>query len=688
MPGSPQAKQLKDSVNKKQAMLHVSQTSTSVVTSTTTTKHNSSAQNDDLFSNPVKINTGVKDSPPISQKKPVNSASANANSSVTKSSLSIKRHFIKTTSVSSSNTTQQPAPSKTSTPKVEIKKVKRQVSSERSESGGGSSSSNNKPKLEIERTNVRKSFRETLQSRMSEFEHPSIPKMTEDEVEEFATSLESEMFIFFNKDTRDKYKVKFRSLRFNLSDFKNKSLLERICAKKLSPKQLVKLPPAALASDELSKWREEENKHQLEIITKSELDALTQNKIVLKTHKGEEILETKTDAVNISLPDENDVESMIKGTVLNVDDPLGKYDRSTSLHASGQSINSPLSSPSISSSTGLKSDSHHSRSRSKSRGRDHHHHKSSSSKHKKSEHHRSRSNERHHHSSSSHRSNEKSRNREKSHERDRDRSKKTDDKRHHHRDKSRGSDKSSKSKDHQKAKDVKRHHQKEVGKEKVEIKPEQEDVDIVGKILDSMGVHLDCKPKQETASENQAAETAAELKTEVSSSSVKTAATTISTDPVNEHQLEIEIYSGNMYMAEVTKFDVRASIVSGNADDIAKNFAPQMEIVGRIEPKTVWDYLGKVRKLPGKELVVLRFSSSDQSAYFTLFSYLHSRQRYGVIKSPSPHIKDFYVITVEAGRSLPPVLLPIAGPGFVEGEEHKPDLLLGVILKILPESKV
>ncbi|KAG5678568.1 hypothetical protein PVAND_008231 [Polypedilum vanderplanki] len=710
-PGSSQAKQLKESVNKKNTLFR--QTSLNVITSTSQTtptasviKNKHITSGDDLFSNPVKINTGAKDSPTIipTKKSTPTQQNQQPSSSVhsVKNSSSVKPHLNKST-----NSPLSPALNKPSTPKSAepIKKFKKQEPEEKQ--GNKTSSGNSKAKPESERTNVRNNFKTTLKQRMNEFDHPTIAKMTDEEIDKFATAVESEMFIFFNKDTKDKYKNKFRSLRFNLSDTKNKTLLEKICAKKLSPKQLVQLPPAALASEELSKWREDENKHQLEIITKSELDALSQNKIVLKTHKGEEILETKSDPVNISLPDENDIESVIKGTVLSVDDPLGKYDRSISLNVStGQSVNSPLSSPSISSSTGRKSDSyhHHSRSRSKSRGRDHHHHKSS--KHKKNERHRSRSPKHHHHSSSSHHSRDKSRgerSRDRSHEKDRDYSKKrTDDHKSHHRDKSRSNenDKStSKTKDHHhhhkegsfSSKDSKRHHhQKEVKQEKgeikpekIEIKPEQEDVDIVGKILDSMGVHLDTKPKTDVKDDK----TENSSKSEVSSSFSDSIAPLKTTDPLNEHQLEIEIYSGNMYMADVTKFDVTASIVSGNVDDITKYFMPQLEIVGRIEPKTVWDYLGKVKKLPGKELVVLRFSSSDQSAYFTLFSYLHSRQRYGVIKSPSIHIKDFYVITVEASRPLPQVLLPIVGPGFVEGEEHKPDLLLGVILKILPESK-
>lgn len=738
-PGSHQANQLLSKVSKN-AQQPSNSTVTSpkeVITSTSThppttphagTKHHHHPPPiipaaDELFSNPVKIHTGAKEvvqSPVLKKSMSIQSpAIARSNSNNAKSISTASRPALtKQSSVSSSTSSKSVA-----SPKVqsESKKIKRQVSDEKPQIQ--STPSNSKLKIESERQNVRTNLKATLIQRMKDIEDSSVPKMKDEEIEKFATSIEHEMFRFFNKDTRDKYKVKFRSLKFNLSDTKNKTLIERICLKKLTPKQLVELPSSELASKELSKWREEENKHQLEIITKAELDALAQTKMVIKTHKGEEILETKNTSADISLPEE-DIESAIDKTVLSMEDPHHKYDlsRSISLNVSGNhSVSSPLSSPSISSSTGRKSESHHndshSRSRSKSRGRDHHHHHhKSSSKHKKNEHrHRSRSPKHHH--SSHHHSRDKShdrehhsrdKSREKSNERDHSKKRSEDHHHHHHRDKSRSNEKektaNSKSKDRETTKDSKKHHHthnkdtKEapvvVKKEKEEhpiekiiipeIKPEQKDVDIVGKILDSMGVHLDTKIK----TEDEKTPITDEIKSEVTSSSLNNEIIPITLDPVNEHQLEIEIYSGNMYMADVAKFDVTASVVSGNVDDIIKLFVPQMEIVGRIEPKTVWDYLGKVKKLPGKELAVIRFSSTDEAAYFQLFSYLHSRQRYGVIKSPAPNIKDFYLITVEAIRPLPPVLLPIVGPGFIEGDEHKPDLLLGVILKLTPENRV
>ncbi|CRK92671.1 CLUMA_CG006241, isoform A [Clunio marinus] len=580
-PGSSQAQQLL-ARNRNQSEASTS----SIQTQKSTSQQQSKAVGEDLFSNPIKINSGATPSPTIvaNVKKSPSQSQHSGNSVAIRSVASVKntsgsnnvRQAISGTVSSSANQKS----SQILKPDVVKKVIKRQVSESESQSYGSSSG---KCKTEQERLSVRNILRDTLKNRMQEFDHPQISRMNDEEIADFSKETERQMFLFFNKDTRDKYKTKYRSLKFNLGDVKNKTLLEKICAKKLTPKQLVELPSAALASEELAKWREDENKHQLEIITKSELESLAQNKIVVKTHKGEEIIETKSAPTDILVPVVDDVESVIAKTVLSVDDPHGRYDlsRSISLNASGGS-GSDSKNIEVKSMDNVKTSIEH-------------------------------------------------------------------------------------------------------------IQPDQQDVDLVGRILDSMGVHLDTLSSK---TEKKKEETGTLLKPELQTNDIDVMATTSNVfmpvdtiEPV-EKRLPIEIYSGNMHMADVASFDVTASVVSGNVDDILKLLPAQLEIAGRIEPHTVWDYLEKVKKMTGKELCILRFSSTDVAGYFNFFSYLHSRERYGVIKVLSPKIKDFYVVPVEANRPVPKVLLPLIGPGFVEGEDHKPDLLLGVILKISSDNKI
>ncbi|KAH8294940.1 hypothetical protein KR018_004466 [Drosophila ironensis] len=196
-----------------------------------------------------------------------------------------------------------PISSARSLPKKDKEKEKEKPATSSIVSAASLNRSASKP--EPVRIGIRRSLKEQLLARIKEAQDAakdssqkvSTAWPTVAEVEHFARSVESEMFHSFGRDVGAKYKAKYRSLMFNIKDRKNKTLFEKICAKQVEPKQLVRMTPEQLASQELAKWREEENRHQLDMIKKSELDML----YAVKTHKGEEVIDSK---VEVSLPDE------------------------------------------------------------------------------------------------------------------------------------------------------------------------------------------------------------------------------------------------------------------------------------------------------------------------------------------------------------------------------------------------
>jgi len=145
-----------------------------------------------------------------------------------------------------------------------------------------------KPETEPIRVNIRKTLTELLSSRIKATEDL---KLTDEEIADLALNIELEMYKYF-KDTGSKYKAKYRSLVFNIKDTKNLTLFRKIADRSLTPDAVVRLSPDEMASQELAEWREKETKHQLEMIKKNELDLMAQAKsIVVKTHKGEQIIE-------------------------------------------------------------------------------------------------------------------------------------------------------------------------------------------------------------------------------------------------------------------------------------------------------------------------------------------------------------------------------------------------------------
>lgn len=91
-----------------------------------------------------------------------------------------------------------------------------------------------KPQENI-RENVQKTVFEQLMNRLKGIEDL---KLTEDEVKNISTEIESQLFKCFG-DTGQKYRNKYRSLIFNIKDAKNQTLWRRICEKSINPYELV-----------------------------------------------------------------------------------------------------------------------------------------------------------------------------------------------------------------------------------------------------------------------------------------------------------------------------------------------------------------------------------------------------------------------------------------------------------------
>ncbi|KAL3183225.1 hypothetical protein MRX96_034277 [Rhipicephalus microplus] len=98
-----------------------------------------------------------------------------------------------------------------------------------------------------------------------------------------------ELFKVF-RDTGTRYKSKYRSLVFNIKDSRNQGLFRKILRGKIAPDRLVRMTPEELASKELARWREQENKHAIEMIKKEQMEAaqnVSSHALLKKTHKGE-----------------------------------------------------------------------------------------------------------------------------------------------------------------------------------------------------------------------------------------------------------------------------------------------------------------------------------------------------------------------------------------------------------------
>ncbi|XP_061114187.1 death-inducer obliterator 1-like isoform X2 [Conger conger] len=140
------------------------------------------------------------------------------------------------------------------------------------------------------------------------------------------------------------------------------------------------------------------------------------------------------------------------------------------------------------------------------------------------------------------------------------------------------------------------------------------------------------------------------------------------------------LWKGFINMHSVAKFVTKAYLVSGSSECLKEDLPDTIHIGGRISPDIVWDYVAKIRTSVTKELCLIRLhpaSEEEEVAYISLFSYLNSRGRFGVVANNSQRIKDLYLIPLGAKASIPSKLIPIEGPGL---ETNHPNLLLGLAI--------
>ncbi|XP_047397513.1 death-inducer obliterator 1 isoform X2 [Sciurus carolinensis] len=140
------------------------------------------------------------------------------------------------------------------------------------------------------------------------------------------------------------------------------------------------------------------------------------------------------------------------------------------------------------------------------------------------------------------------------------------------------------------------------------------------------------------------------------------------------------IWKGFINMQSVAKFVTKAYPVSGCFDYLSEDLPDTIHIGGRIAPKTVWDYVGKLKSSVSKELCLIRFhpaTEEEEVAYISLYSYFSSRGRFGVVANNNRHVKDLYLIPLSAKDPVPPKLLPFEGPGL---ESPRPNMILGLVI--------
>lgn len=553
---------------------------------------------------------------------------------------------------------------------------------------------------ESTRARSKSSLKETLWNRCKDATDLEIDEQT---VEQVATEVEEALYRLFNKDVGTKYKNKYRTLIFNIKDPKNLGLFRKIIEKQITPGQLVKMSTEELASKELAEWREQEAKHQLDIIQKTELELMNMsNKYLVKTHKGEEIIEEAGKELD-------EGESATSTTTVVPAPLLEALQDTTSKHKSHlfdlncqictnkikeEDVEKDKSSTSSSNTSSRKKNDKSSRQSS-------HHSESSSKRSEKDRRDRDRKKRDHDKERSRHRP---SRSKERHHRHRSDREKERAKERKKEDDKKEDAKKEEVKKEQVKKEDVKKD---EIKKEDVkidEIKKEdkvptpesvKQDPEI-GEVLtvkQDNGASIDESEALPVASADDMVvdvqpvqEKKKEEEEEPSSKQEPTSTVSIKTPEQQSSPPESGpvVWKGIINSVETGKVNVQALDMSGTSDLADLEMPSSLDVVGRIRPEMVWDYVNQTRRAGTRDIVVFKFtpaSDSDRKHYSSFLSHMYKHNRFAVVGAVSKLIKDFYVVPLPKDSPIPLALVSLSSGTKSLDENRTSSLLLGVVVR-------
>ena len=562
----------------------------------------------------------------------------------------------------SADTVNQPASIQTSgdtnSPSTNTKETKTDSSSpsaseaqkkQRKKRNNSESSSANGSSTPIGSFAIIQKIKECLEQRSKQIEDIEIPS---GKIDKLAEDIESQLDECF-KGGSLKYRNKYRSLIFNLRDAKNQHLIKNVLIGKIEPSRLVRMSSDEMASSELSKWREMENKHSLDLI-KRDAEMAAQQTIVKKTHKGEEVIS----APLLNDPDDPTAIVSNQETPTTPTKSTSKSAKEAAKTSSGDS--SKLSSGSlIVKISGLSNDTTQKGGKNQDLVAGHSNSIVDSLAFV-------------------------------------DTTKDHTVKGHIFDINCKICTKVQPEVDEKSPKQVVADNKDTTVQEQpkrlrisIDTKLDPADISRLREPLikpSEPAIETDAHSpgKMSSASESNSNEDIMEdaqlydPETSVSVSSKP--------DESDSSKSAGPCWTGTIEMQDVAKFSVSASPVSGDLAAIRQicqdELSQTLTVCGRIKPDEVYSYIKKLKLTTKNQILLTQFQPlTDERSHFTsFFDYLYERNRCGVIKinERSKVLKDFYIIPISEARNIPDILKPINGPGL----DHKePNCMLGLLVK-------
>lgn len=607
---------------------------TTIVRSSKKSKHMDSSDpvvNDLFTAEPIQINKKVK----------VQDTSASTNQT---SGDTIASNGDSGTRKRSNSSSLNPKNEKSTTEHEPTTPKKKRKDSESSTPNGSSTTGGSKY--------IAQKIKDSLETRSKQIKDLEVSPV---EIERLATEIEGQLNECFKEGTQ-KYLNKFRSLIFNLRDPKNQGLVKNVLTGEILPSRLVRMSPDEMASHELAKWRERENKHSIELI-KRDAQLAAQQVIVKKTHKGEEVIsapslkdsEDPTGEVDNNEPPTTPTkpspkESRNDGTKITVTPPatLGVSKSSVPLKMKITGITSDSSA--LKAATQEPANSYTPVEDSipfLETTKDHKNHIFDINC--------------------------------KICTKQVDETSVVD-----------TSSKQEVSKSDQTTPESKKQQSDQPKRFRVSIDTKLDPANI-SRLKEPL-----IKPSQQSSLDldEEPAKTPPFHQTKSNDEDEDGEESNSDFGPVfNETSAEPPMasnepcWTGSITMPDIAKFSASAKPVSGTVDFLTQEINQNLMVCGRIAPDQVQGYIKKLKSTTKNQILIIQLfplTEDDRSNFDTFFDYLYKRNRYGVIQTSPQILKDFYVLPIHEKSSLPDILKPIRGPGI---DRKEPNCLVGLLVR-------
>lgn len=468
-------------------------------------------------------------------------------------------------------------------------------------------------------------IKESLENRKRQINDVEI---SDEKIEALAGHIEAQLNECF-KEGSSKYLTKFRSLIFNLRDTKNQGLVKNVLSGEISPARLVRMSHDEMASHELAKWRERENKHSIELI-KRDAQLAAQQVIVKKTHKGEEVISgplNEPEDAEVSNSEQPTTPSKLAikeaffeiinpatpTTASTKSTPVALKNGTTSASPEGPSIAATESSPGVSEQT------------EPTKSAENPIFLKESVEPLLSE-------------------------------------------------PAAINDQESKTNEPQPKEQPKRF--------RVSIETKLDPADLT-RLREPLVKPILAASPNHTESERCETPPPADESNEDEEYDPETA--TISVAPISSKKAQDpsrSSWSGSITMPDISKFNASAKSVAGsNVDFMEEEINRDLMVCGRIAPDQVQGYIKKLKATTKNQILLIQLyptSPEDKQNYDTFFDYLYSRNRYGVIQTNPQSLKDFYVLPIHEKGSIPEFLKPSKGSTI---DRKEPNCLLGLLVR-------